>query len=68
MKKLKRIKIHIVREMLSEHMLRYPAIRYLFQRITGFPKNMEDVTEPELSENIRLFIKGLRWEGNKDDD
>jgi len=67
MKKLKRIKIHTVREMLLGHMLRHPAIRYLFQRITNFPKDMWDATEPELSENIRLFIKGLRWEGNRDD-
>jgi hypothetical protein len=68
MKKLKKIKIHTVREMLLGHMLRYPAIRYLFGRITGFPKDMGDVMEPELSENIRLFIKGLRWEGDKDDE
>lgn len=65
MKKLRRIKKHTVEKMLLEHMLRYPAIRFLFQRITGFPKDMENITEPELSENIRLFIKGLRWEEKK---
>ena len=68
MKKLKRIKKHTVEKMLLEHMLRYPAICFLFQRITGFPKEMWNVKEPELSENIRLFIKGLRWEGEKDND
>jgi len=68
MKKLKRIKIHTVRKMLLEHMLRYPAIRYLFQRITNFPEDMWDAKEPDLSENIKLFIKGLRWEGEKDND
>jgi len=68
MSKLKRIKKHTVEQMLMEHLLRYPAIRYLFQRITGFPKDMWDVVEPELSENIQLFIKGLRWEGDKDDE
>lgn len=48
-----------------EHLLRYPAICVLLQRITHFPEDVWNTKEQKLRENVQLLVEGLHWEGKE---
>ena len=65
MMKLKKLRRSHLETMLIGHFRNYPAIRIVASRLAGFPMEAWDADEPEFSKNIKLFVRGLKWEKPK---
>lgn len=61
MQRFKRMKKEKLREMLLEHLMRYPAIRIILKQISDFPKDLWNGDESKIREDTMIMLKGLTW-------